>query len=208
MDQLISVPELCLDTSMLAKIRSFTHSFHLMPKFEAFISTSHRLVWDVEEIRYRNFCSYSWNTWNFQHNWGQRSFVPLSQATTNHLITFSNANSAFGLQNSLRNGASAHLVCVRDASAFCATVQTVLQHRRKCFLVAIWKDVQGKVILKSFLGFNRSLAASASLSLTVHTSVNGFGLQQTGFRTGIPAAGTEEENFITIFACPIVSKEC
>lgn len=114
------------------KIKIFIHSFHLMLKFGAFISTSLRQgwVWDVEEIRYRNFCSYSWNTWNFRHNWGQRSFVPLSQATSNHQITFCNANPAFGLQNSLRNGASAHLVCVRDASAFCDTVQTVLQHGR------------------------------------------------------------------------------
>lgn len=132
MEQLISIPKLCLETSMLAKTRSSVHSFHLMPKSRAFLLTSHRQgwVWDVAEIRYRNSCSYSWNTWNFQHNHGQRVFVPHSQATTNHLIIFSTTNPAFGLQNSLKNGASAHFVCINDASAFCATVQAVLQHCR------------------------------------------------------------------------------
>lgn len=103
----------------------------MMPTFGAFVSTSHRQgwVWD-EEIRYRNFCSHSWNTWNFQHNCGQRGIVPHSQATTNHQIIFSTTNSVFELENSLKNGASAHFVCINDASSFCATVQAVLLHRR------------------------------------------------------------------------------
>lgn len=86
---------------------------------------------------------------------------------------------------------------------------TALQEQpRKRLLVAVRKDVQGKVILKYFLSFDRCLAPSTSLSLTVHTSVNGFGLQQTRFRTWIPATGTGEENFITNLAYPIVSKKC
>lgn len=88
-------------------------------------------------------------------------FALLSQVSSDHSINpfaIMNSQSLDG-EISLENYASAHFGCAWDASAFCDIVQAVLQEQpRKCLLVAIWEDMQRKVIFKSSFRFARSLA--------------------------------------------------